>query len=327
MTDDAGGGELAFRAQPDWAKLPSGIVLGDVAGIAVDQRDQVYLFNRGEHPVVVLDRAGHYLTSWGHGLFVNAHGASIGPDDSIYLTDNGDHTVRKFTLDGKLLLCIGEPGKPSAPMSGQPFCRCTHTALSPSGDIYVSDGYGNACVHKYAPDGKHLMSWGRPGSGPGEFNLPHNICCDGDGWVYVADRENHRVQIFDGNGRYEAQINNMHRPSGLAIMPGRCPHCIVGELKPYMPVNRATPNLGPRVSILDQKSNLIARIDDGQGAGLEPGRFVSPHSIALDSRGDMYVGEVAERDWPAVFPDTPLPGRLGRVQKFTRVQPQQANRP
>jgi DNA-binding beta-propeller fold protein YncE len=319
MADVLQTGEFAFRPQPDWAKIPAEIVLGDVAGIAVDQRDRVYLFNRGEHPVVVLDRAGHYLTSWGHGQFVNAHGASIGPDDSLYLTDNGNHTVRKFTLDGKLLLCIGEPGKPSAPMSGLPFCRCTHTALSPTGDIYVSDGYGNACVHKYTPDGKLLKSWGRPGSGPGEFNLPHNICCDGDGWVYVADRENHRVQVFDGNGRYETQINNMHRPSGLAIMPGRCPHCIVGELKPYMPVNRATPNLGPRVSILDQKGNVLARLDEGQGAGLEPGQFVSPHSIALDSHGDMYVGEVAANDWAAVFPDVPKPATLRRFQKFTRM--------
>ncbi|MFX5510160.1 hypothetical protein ABTD49_19965, partial [Acinetobacter baumannii] len=88
-------------------------------------------------------------------------------------------------------------------------------------------------IHKFAPDGRHLSSWGQPGSGPGEFNLPHNIACDADGWVYVADRENHRVQVFDGNGRYETQINNMHRPSGLAITPGPCPHCIVGELAPY----------------------------------------------------------------------------------------------
>ena len=77
--------------------------------------------------------------------------------------------------------------------------------------FYVSDGYGNACVHKYSPDGKHLLSWGEPGTAPGQFNLPHNICCDADGWVYVADRESHRVQIFDGNGRYEAQWNNLHR--------------------------------------------------------------------------------------------------------------------
>ncbi|QCK87724.1 hypothetical protein E8L99_19180 [Phreatobacter aquaticus] len=322
MTENLGQGDYTFRAAPDWAKLPDGIVLGDVAGIAVDGRDRAYLFNRGDHPVVVLEADGSFVTSWGHGVFTNAHGAHIGADQAIYLTDNGDHTVRKFSLDGRLLLTIGEPGKPAVPMSGQPFCRCTHTALAPNGDIYVSDGYGNAVVHKYDPAGRHLMSWGRPGTGPGEFNLPHNICCDADGFVYVADRENHRVQIFDGNGRYQAQINNMHRPSGLAITPGPCPHCIVGELKAYQPVNRTTPNLGARISILDQKSQLVSRLDRGEGAGTGPGQFVSPHAIALDSRGDMYVGEVAATDWAAVFPETPKPEVIRRFQKFTRVREQ-----
>jgi len=103
-------------------------------------------------------------------------------------------------LEGKVLMTLGMPGKPAPYMSGEPFHRCTHTALSPTGDLYVSDGYGNSRVHKYSPDGKLLMSWGGPGTDPGEFNIAHNITCDADGWVYVADRENHRVQVFDGNG-------------------------------------------------------------------------------------------------------------------------------
>ena len=106
-------------------------------------------------------------------------------------------------------------------MSGEPFHRCTHTALSPKGEIYVSDGYGNARVHKYTPDGKLLMSWGEPGTDPGEFNIVHNIVCDADGWVYVADRENHRVQVFDGNGKYETQWNNLHRPCALHCCGGK----------------------------------------------------------------------------------------------------------
>ncbi len=309
-----------FEVQPGWGQLPPDVTLGDVAGVAVDSQDRVYLFNRGDHPIVVLDQTGAFLTSWGHGVFTNAHGAHIGLDGFIYLTDNGDHTVRKFSLDGKLQRQIGEPAKPSIFMSNEPFCRCTHTALSPSGDIYVSDGYGNACVHKFAPDGKHLFNWGKPGTGPGEFNLPHNICCDADGWVYVADRENHRVQVFDGNGKYETQINNMHRPSGMALTPGPCPHCIVGELGPYQPVNRTTPNLGPRISVFDRSSRLVARIDQGKGPGLAPGQFVSPHSIALDSRGDMYVGEVAFTDWLSIFPGTQRSEQLGRFQKFTKVR-------
>jgi DNA-binding beta-propeller fold protein YncE len=317
-----GDGEWVFEPVENWPKLPAEIGigdLGDVAGLAVDAQDRVYMFNRGKHPVLVLDREGNVLRSWGHGLFSNPHAASIGPDDSIYLTDNGDHTVRKFSLDGKLLLQIGQPGKPSGFMSGKPFCRCTHTALSPEGDIYVSDGYGNACVHKYAPDGRHLFSWGRPGTGPGEFNLPHNICCDAEGLVYVADRENHRIQVFDGQGRYIRQVNNLHRPCGLALFGGRCPCFLVGELGPYQPVNRATPNLGPRLSIMGNDGTLLARLG-GLKAGLAPGEFVAPHSVVLDSRGDLYVGEVAATDWASLFPEQPRPDRLRRVQKFARVR-------
>jgi DNA-binding beta-propeller fold protein YncE len=313
-----GVGPYQFQPVLDWGSLPDGIVLGDVAGIAIDDRDRVYLFNRGTDPVVVFQSDGAFLHSWGHGQFVNAHGAHIGADQCIYLTDNGNHTVRKFSLDGRLLLTLGEEGRPAAFMSGVPFCRCTHTALTPNGDILVSDGYGNASVHKYDPTGRHLMSWGKPGSGPGEFNLPHNICCDPDGWVYVADRENHRVQVFDLNGRYETQINNMHRPSGLAITPGRCPCCIVGELQSYQSVNRLTPNLGPRVTFIDQSGRVISRIDRCEGAGTEPGQFVSPHAIAFDSHGDMYVGDVVAADWAAIFPEATMPADVRRFQKFKR---------
>ena len=318
MATNASFSARAFTPVPDWAQLPAEVELGDVAGIAVDARDRVYLFNRGAHPVVVLDADGAFLTSWGHGVFTNAHGASIGPDDSIYLTDNGDHTVRKFSLDGRLLMTIGEPKKPAPFMSLRPFCRCTHTAIGPAGDIFVSDGYGNAAVHKFAPDGRHLKSWGRPGCGPGEFNLPHNICCDGLGRLYVADRENHRVQIFNGEGRYEGQINNMHRPSGLAITGGDQPDCVVGELASYLEVNRQTPNLGARISFLDRAGTLLSRLGGENGAGVAPGAFVSPHAIAFDGGGDMYVGEVIATDWRAVFGDLPQPNPLCRFQKFKR---------
>ena len=320
MTEILGAGDYMFEPVDDWARLPSEVVLGDVAGIAVDDQDRVYLFNRGITPLVVLSRDGEVLATWGEGVFTNPHGASIGPDQHLYLTDNFDHTVRKFTLDGKLLMQIGTAGVSSGFMSGKPFCKCTHSAVSPSGDIYVSDGYQNACIHKFDPDGRHLLSWGTPGTGPGEFNLPHNICCDPDGWIYVADRENSRVQIFDPNGRYETQIVNMHRPSGLAITRGSCPDCIVGELAPYLKVNRDFPNIGPFVSVLDRHSTVLSRLDAGQGAGLGPGQFLSPHSITQDSAGDLYVGDVVDADWAAVFPDAEKPDRPRRFQKFRRYR-------
>ena len=261
----------------NWAKLPDGWSLTDAASVAVDSKDRIYVFNRGDHPMVVLDREGNFITSWGEGLFNRAHGLHIDADDNLYCTDDGDHTVRKCSTDGKVLLTIGIPNKPAPFMSGEPFHRCTHTALSPKGEIYVSDGYGNACVHKYSPDGKLLKTWGEPGTDPGQFNIVHNIATDADGWVYVADRENHRVQVFDGNGKYETQWNFLHRPCALCRCgSGKQPNFIVGELGPGMAVNRKVPNLGPRLSIVDSKGKRIARLGGENGPGLEAGKFLAP---------------------------------------------------
>lgn len=317
-----GSGEYRYRCVDGWAKLPPGWKLGDVGGVGVDTQDRIYVFHRGTHPVIVLDRDGNYLRSWGDGLFPRAHGVHIGPDDTIYLTDDGDHTVRKCSLEGKVLLTIGTPGQRGS--YGLPFRGCTHTALSPDNEIYVSDGYGNARIHKYAPDGRLLMSWGQAGCGPGEFNLPHNISCDADGWVYVADRENHRIQVFDRNGRFETQWHNLHRPSGMYMPPGKCPICYVGEIGPYYAFSRGAPNLGPRLSILANDGTLLARITTEPAAGTGPGQFLSPHGIAVDSRGDIYVGDVSYTAWPSLFPGLPVPEPLRSLQKFERITEQRS---
>ena len=315
-----GEGKFTYSVFQNWGRLPDGWALKEVAAVAVNQNDDVYVFNRGEHPMIVFDRAGNFLRSWGEGLFGRAHGIHIGPDGAIYCTDNSDHTVRKMSPDGRVLMQIGSVGKPQKFMSGLPFNQCTHTALSPQGEIYVSDGYGNARIHKFTPDGRLIKSWGGPGSGPGQFNLPHNICCDEDGWVYVADRENHRIQVFDADGRFEAQWNNLHRPSGMCITAGQCPLCYVGEIGPYLPVNRHYPNLGPRISILDKTGNVLARIGRTEAAaGPQPSQFTSPHGIAVDSRGDIYVGEVAATAWPSLFPGQPLPENLSCLQKLVKI--------
>jgi len=314
-----GEGEYRYEISNDWAKVPAGMEWREVGAIAIDDKDHVYVFNRGPHPMLVFDRAGNFLKSWGEGLYKRAHGAHFAPDGTLYLTDDGDHTVRQCTTDGKVLMTIGVPGRPTPYMSQEPFNRCTHTALSPQGDVYVSDGYGNARIHKYSPGGKLIFSWGGPGTEPGQFNLPHNICCDEDGWVYVADRESHRVQVFDGNGKYETQWNNLHRPSGIYMPPGKCPICYIGECGPVMGVNRLSPNLGPRVSIVDNDGKLLARFGDVAGAGNEPGQFISPHGIAVDSHGDVYVGEVSATAWPQLKPDVPLPVPLHSLRKMTKL--------
>ena len=123
-----------YEVNDGWAKLPPGMEFNaDVAAVGVDKNDNVYAFNRGKHPMCVFDRDGNLLRTWGEGIFPRAHGVFMAPDDTIWLTDDGDHTVRQCTLDGKVLLTIGIPGKPAPYMSGEPFHRCTHTAMSPDG--------------------------------------------------------------------------------------------------------------------------------------------------------------------------------------------------
>src|SRR5215469_10289486 len=317
MAVQLGNGEWAYGVDENWAKLPDEITLGDCAAVGVDRQNRVYAFNRGEHPVAVFDAEGNLLRTWGEGVFHRPHGVHMGPDDTIWLTDDGDHTVRKCTLDGEVLMTLGIPGEPKPYMSGEPFHRCTHTALSPRGDLYVSDGYGNARIHKYTPDGKLLMSWGEPGTDPGQFNIPHNICCDPDGWVYVADRENHRVQVFDGNGRFESQWNNLHRPNGMCMAAGHDPLIYIGEGGPSGEINRDWPNIGPRVSIHTAKGQVLARLGK-MHAGLAPGQFTSPHGMAVDGHGNIYVGELSGRSWSR-FSKDPQPKRLRVIHKLVKT--------
>jgi len=305
---------MGYRAVEGWGRLPDGWSFVEATSVAVDGSDNVWVFNRGPHPVIVFDRDGKFLRAWGEGLIRRAHGIGIGPDGTVWLTDDLHHTIRQFTPAGTLRLTLGDPDQASTLHGGKPFNRPTHSAVCPkTGDVYISDGYGNSRVHKFDPKGRHLLSWGEPGTDPGCFNIPHNIATDAAGLVYVADRENSRVQIFDRGGQYLGQWNNLHRPCGLCADP-RTDAFYVGELPTHLPVNEKVPNIGARVSILSIKGELIARVG-GPFAGEKPGEFVAPHGVAVDSHGDFYVAEVA---WTAQGSKETPPREIRSLQKFVR---------
>ena len=294
-----GSGEYTYEVSGDnWGELPEGWVYREATAVAVDSSDNVYVFNRGGHPVIVFDSEGKFLGSWGEDIFTTPHGITIGPDDSVYCVDTGDSTVRKLTTDGELIFTLGDPGNPAPPMSGKPFGRPTHVGINPgNGNLYVADGYANAHVHTYDPDGNYLGTWGESGTDEGQLNIVHNIDIDSNGYVYIGDRENHRVQIFDANGNYETQWVNMSRAAAVYIdKRGESDIVYVGEYFAGIASNAVGTDLGPRVSIYQTDGTLLARVGR-ESYGDESGRFYSPHGIAVDSKGDVYVAEVAYSDY------------------------------
>ena len=156
----------------DWARLPEGWTFHDVVSVVVDRQDRVYVFCRGTHPMMVFDLDGNLIDHWGTGVFAHPHGAHLGADDAIYCVDDGDHTLRKCARDGTILMTLGTPGTPQATMSGRPFSRPTDAALAPNGDIYVADGYSNAHVHKFSPDGRLLLTGEARESAPESSTFP-----------------------------------------------------------------------------------------------------------------------------------------------------------
>lgn len=311
-----GEGEYRYRVFMDWAKLPAGWSLGEVADIDVDDEDRVYVFNRGAHPVIVFDRDGNFLRSFGEGQITNAHSVLLAPDDTVFLTDDIGHVVHKCDRNGKIIFSIGTRDRPAPFMSNRPFNRCCQTALAPDGNIYVADGYGNASVHVFGPAGDYVRSWGRSGSGPGEFNIVHNIRIDAEGVVYIADRENHRIQMFDLDGKYVGELRNLHRPTALHLTDNGI--FFIGELCPATITTHDYPNLGPRLTVMDKRGKLLARVGS-QKFGLGAGDFLGPHGIGRDSRGDLYVGDVSMAQWNFFHPGEPFPEVLPCLRKLVKV--------
>ena len=294
MTVIVGQGEFKYEALEVWPILPKDINLLETPGVAVNSLDLVHVFSRNtEHPVMIFDRHGNFKNGFGKGIFSNrTHGIFIGPDDNIFCVDDGIHTITKFSSSGELLMTIGTPGISSKKWSGKPFNKPTHAAVSQNtGDIFITDGYGNFSVHKYSGDGKYIKSWGEAGIDPGQFVRPHNIAVDENDRVLVADREAHRVQIFDSEVTVLDIWNNIYMPNGLTIGPDK--NIYIGELNSEeMFVDPVPHGLGHRVSILSPSGELLCRFGHPE-EGEDPGKFIAPHGICVDSYGDIYVGEVS----------------------------------
>ena len=239
---------------------------------------------------MVFDKEGKFIRSWGEGIFTRPHEVFIDENDSVWCTDDVNHTVRKFDVNGNLLLTLGSPGVYSdtgydgrdfysVKRGEPPFNKPTKAVVVPTGELYVSDGYGNARVHKFTAKGEYLMSWGEPGSGPGQFVLPHSVAVDKEGRVYIADRENNRIQVFNAEGKLLEIWPDLKRPGDLVVVDDE--YLFVAEV-------------ANRVSIWDLKGKLLVQWGGKEGRSNDAGLFIAPHGIAVDSRGVIYVGEVCD---------------------------------
>jgi DNA-binding beta-propeller fold protein YncE len=223
-----GNGEYRYEVVREFFKSPDGEPFGLISRVAADDEDRIYVFQRRDPPVVVFSRDGkHHLASWGAGAVTDPHGLKI-VGDTVYTTDRSDSVAKSFTLDGKVKLALGTPGRHSdtgkitnwlAERAAGPFNHPTEMMKHPNGDIYVTDGYRNARVHRFTRDGRLDKSWGEPGHGAGQFHLPHSIAFDDDGKLYVADRSNKRIQIFTPEGEFLGQWTGMGGPNDITRQP------------------------------------------------------------------------------------------------------------
>ncbi|WP_246320224.1 hypothetical protein [Paenibacillus qinlingensis] len=303
----AGNTSHLYEVQSDWLQVPSNVELGYTHGIVTDKNDRVFIFHTGKPSVLVFESNGSFVTAWGEDFAGGAHGFYLHQESNgefLYVTDTKQGVVVKTTLTGEKLLTIGAPDRPDIYDAERKYVP-TDVAVAPNGDIYVSDGYGQSWVHQFTADGEYLRSWGGKGSELGQFKCPHGISIDlrrSEPEIYVADRGNHRIQVFTLDGLFIRSLDDD------LDMP--CSFFFHGE-EMYIP------DLHSRVSIFDGHDRLVAHLGEDRQAKQQEGwpnisksyyrsnKLSSPHGVCVDSQSNVYIAE-----WVID----------GRITKLVRVQ-------
>ena len=298
----------------DWPQLPEGFVLGNPTGIGIDTNQNIFVFHRarrkwpliGSMPdskiaiptILMLDRqSGKIINSWGDNLFIMPHGLTVDKNNNVWVTDVGLNQIFKFNHNGSLLMKLGEPGIPGNDSTH--FNRPTDIAVANDGSFYVSDGYGNSRIIKFSPTGKYLFEWGKKGNKEGEFNIPHGIDLDEKGNVYVADRENHRIQVFDSSGRFLKQWLDKSFGTICSItFDKRKEKLIAIDDVTFLKIKHR----GSDIIIFDSTGNVQTRFGR---SGFYDGPLCWYHDVAIDREDCIYAGDI-----------------LGnKIQKFRKISP------
>jgi len=318
--------EIPYRSVPDFLKLPPDMYFGEVSGVAVNSAGHVFVFSRGNTTgpaygasaaqLLEFDSKGRYVHEIGHNLYAwsFAHTVKIDPQGNIWATDKGSDMVIEFNPAGQVVMVFGRKQEasdegtgplrhvhpPLPPVDGM-FRQVTDVAWDAQGNTYISDGYINSRVAKVDKNGVWLKSWGEPGSGPGQFNTPHSIAVDAQGEVYVADRGNRRIQVFDGDGKFLRQITiDVPVPPDARPAIGPKPTATTGTMAPGAPwAICITPPPNQVLYSADAYPGRIYKLSlDGKVLGMLgesgklPGQFGWIHEIACPSENTLYVAEL-----------------------------------
>lgn len=301
-----------YEVDVDWPKKPLPHRWRYVTGVDVDDQDRIWIVNQMDPPVQCYDREGNLVEAWGDGQFSFPHFLRVAPDGNIWVADFRRHVIRKFTQKGELLLTLGtldEAGSDNDHLSGP-----TDIAVAENGDLFVTDGYGNNRIMHYDAEGKFIKTWGELGQEAGQLAQPHAITIDSEGKLYVAERNNCRIQIFDQDGNSLDQWRYLVNPWGLwmtdddeLLVSGSAPARWKADFG----------NLGnPPPTQLVAKFDLTGRMKElwvlplSKPGTMNPGELDWVHAIAADSDGNIYLGDVAD--------ESPF----HRIQKFTRLEPE-----
>lgn len=273
---------MQYAVDAEWPTLPPGWNFGETAGVAVDGKGHVYVFHRGENPIMEFAPDGRLVRSWGEGMFIRAHAIRVDPEGNIWTVDNDTHQVLKMDPSGRVRMVLGRHGQSGE--TDELFNRPTDVAFGPNGEIYVSDGYGNSRVVKFSKQGRYITAWGKPGKGEGEFDTPHAVAVDQQGRVYVGDRENYRVQIFDADGKFLTQWKHVGSPWGLQLHSDGTLFMSDGH--------------NDRILKMDLDGKVLGTFGRN---GRMPGDLSFPHHLGVDAEGNVFAAEIKNQ----------------RVQKFS----------
>jgi DNA-binding beta-propeller fold protein YncE len=279
--------ELKFQVVRDFFKIPGDMIMAEAVGVAINSKGHIFILNRGNHPILEFDQEGNFIGSFGEGspLFRVPHSIRFDQHDNLWYVAAGDNLVVKFDPRRKVEQALGRRegdmgwvymthGIERAIPGPSSFYQPTDTVVGPDGDTYVTDGYGNSRVAKFTPEGNLIKYWGDRGTKPGQFNTPHNIVMDANQTLYVADRQNSRVQVFDTDGNFKQEWKVGALAWSLCITPGPNQVIFVGSVG--------------RVFKYDLSGKLLGSFGK---LGRLPGWFDSIHALACPDEKTLYLAE------------------------------------